>query len=88
VHPGHVDTPFWRRVASATGRLPRLPPLAYDADRVAGALVDAAAGAPRERTIGVLAKLQVATAAVATPLVDAGGRLLGSWLESGGERAP
>lgn len=88
VHPGHVDTPFWRRVASATGQLPRLPPLAYDADRVAGALVDAAADAPRERTIGVLAKLQVVTAAVAMPLVDVSGRLLGSWFESGGERAP
>ena len=88
VHPGHVDTPFWRRVASATGGLPRLPPLVYDADRIAGALVDAAVDAPRERTIGVLAKLQVVTAALAMPLVDAGGRLLGGWFESGRDAAP
>lgn len=88
VHPGHVETPFWNRVASVTGRLPRLPPLAYSAERVAGGLVDAAVDPRRERTIGVLAKLQVATAAVSMPLVDLGGRLLGGWLESGPHRAP
>ena len=87
VHPGHVDTPFWGRVASATGHLPRLPPLAYSADRIAGALVDAAVDEPREHTVGALAKLQLVTAAVAMPLVDVGGRLLGRWLESGGEPA-
>jgi NAD(P)-dependent dehydrogenase (short-subunit alcohol dehydrogenase family) len=83
VHPGHVDTPFWGRVTSATGAIPRLPPLAYGADRVAGALVDAAADPSRERTVGVLAQLQVVTAAVAMPLVDLSGRLLGRWFESG-----
>ena len=88
VHPGHVDTPFWGRVSSATGRLPRLPPLAYGADRIAGALVDAAVDTPREHTVGVLAKLQLVTAAVAMPFVDLGGRLLGRWLESGSEPAP
>jgi short-subunit dehydrogenase len=88
VHPGHVETPFWNRVASVTGRLPRLPPLAYDAERVAGALVDAAVNPRRERTLGALARAQVVTAAVAMPLVDLAGRLLGRWLESDGSRAP
>jgi hypothetical protein len=83
-----VDTPFWSNVASTTGRLPRLPPLAYDEERVAGALVDAAVDAPRERTVGVLAKLQVVTAAVSMPLVDAVGRVLGGWFEGGRKPAP
>jgi NAD(P)-dependent dehydrogenase (short-subunit alcohol dehydrogenase family) len=88
VHPGHVDTPFWNRVVSATGRLPRLPPLAYDEDRLARALVKAAEHPRREHTIGMLAKLQVVTAAVAMPVSDRAGRLLGRWLRSGGESAP
>ena len=88
VHPGHVDTPFWSRVTSVTGRIPRLPPLAYDDERIARALVDAAADPSRERVVGVLAQLQVVTAAVAMPLVDRTGRLLARWLESGTARAP
>ncbi|HEX8051749.1 MAG TPA: SDR family NAD(P)-dependent oxidoreductase [Thermoleophilaceae bacterium] len=87
VHPGHVDTPFWGRVNSVTGRLPRLPPLAYDADRVAAALVDAAERPRREHTVGALARLQVVVAAVAMPLVDLSGRALGRWLESGEQAA-
>jgi short-subunit dehydrogenase len=87
VHPGHVDTPFWSRVTSVTGRLPRLPPLAYDADRIADALVDAAVNPRREQTIGVLAKLQVVVATVSMPLVDLSGRALGRWLESGDDSA-
>jgi NAD(P)-dependent dehydrogenase (short-subunit alcohol dehydrogenase family) len=87
VHPGHVDTPFWRRVSSATGLVPRLPPLAYDAGRVAGALVDAAANPRRERTVGALARLQVIAAALSMPLADRSGRLLARWLESGNQPA-
>jgi NAD(P)-dependent dehydrogenase (short-subunit alcohol dehydrogenase family) len=88
VHPGHVDTPFWSRVSSVTGRLPRLPPLAYDEDRVARALVDAATNPRREHTVGLLARAQVVTAALAMPLVDASGRVLARWLDSGPPRAP
>ncbi len=81
VHPGHVDTPFWKRVTSVTGRIPSLPPLAYDEDRVAAALVRAAVRPRRERTVGVLARAQVVTAAVARPVVDRAGRVLARWFE-------
>jgi len=87
VHPGHVDTPFWQRVSSVTGRIPRLPPLAYDSERVAAALVDAAASPSHERTVGLLARAQVVTAAVSMPLVDLTGRFLAAWFESGERRA-
>lgn len=38
VEPGPVDTPFWRNVASVTGRLPPPLPLAYHPDEVALAI--------------------------------------------------
>jgi len=53
VHPGPVDTPLWRQVTTVSGFLPRTPPLSYSADRVAGAVVEAALNpAKAERDVG------------------------------------
>ena len=50
VNPGAIDTPVWRSVTSATGRLPRTPPEGYSADVIADALV-AMARRPRAEVI-------------------------------------
>ena len=56
LHPGAVDTPFWRNATSATGRQPRLPPEGYQPIVIARGLV-ALASAPRaEVTIGTEGK--------------------------------
>ena len=52
VDPGAIDTPVWRSVTSATGRLPRRPPEGYRADVVAGAVVAMARRPRREVTVG------------------------------------
>lgn len=57
VNPGAIDTPVWRAVTSATGRLPRTPPEGYRADVVADALVAMARSPRAEITIGGEAKL-------------------------------
>lgn len=54
VHPGAVDTPLWRQVTSTSGYLPRTPPLAMPAERVAKKLVEAARDPSRtERSVGL-----------------------------------
>jgi NAD(P)-dependent dehydrogenase (short-subunit alcohol dehydrogenase family) len=60
VNPGAIDTPVWRSVTSATGRLPRRPPQGYTADTVARALVAAARRPRAELTVGGEAKLWLA----------------------------
>lgn len=65
----------------------RLALLGQDERRLAEAVKAVPVDAPRERTVSALARLQVATAGLAMPLVDAGGRVLGRWLESGREPA-
>ena len=52
VNPGAIDTPVWRSVTSATGRLPRRPPEGYRAGSVAGAVVAAARRPRPEVTVG------------------------------------
>jgi NAD(P)-dependent dehydrogenase (short-subunit alcohol dehydrogenase family) len=57
VNPGAIDTPVWRSVTTATGRLPRRPPEGYRAEAVADALVAMARRPRREITVGGEAKL-------------------------------
>jgi NAD(P)-dependent dehydrogenase (short-subunit alcohol dehydrogenase family) len=57
VHPGAIDTPVWRTVTSATGRLPRTPPEGYRADAIAAALVAMARRPRAEVIVGGEAKL-------------------------------
>ena len=52
VNPGAIDTPVWRSVTSATGRLPRRPPEGYRADVIADAVVAMARRPQREVTVG------------------------------------
>jgi NAD(P)-dependent dehydrogenase (short-subunit alcohol dehydrogenase family) len=56
VNPGAIDTPVWRSVTSATGRLPRTPPQGYRADAIAAALVAVAARPRKEMVVGAEAK--------------------------------
>ena len=56
VNPGAIDTPVWRSVTSATGRLPRRPPQGYSADAIARALVAVAQRPRKEMVIGAEAK--------------------------------
>jgi NAD(P)-dependent dehydrogenase (short-subunit alcohol dehydrogenase family) len=56
VNPGAIDTPVWRSVTSATGRLPRRPPQGYSADAIARALVAVAQHPRKEMVIGAEAK--------------------------------
>jgi NAD(P)-dependent dehydrogenase (short-subunit alcohol dehydrogenase family) len=57
VHPGAIDTPVWRSVTSATGRLPRTPPEGYSAHAVADVLVAMARRPRAEVVVGGEAKL-------------------------------
>lgn len=52
VNPGAIDTPVWRSVTTATGRLPRRPPEGYTAYAVADALVSVARRPRAEITVG------------------------------------
>ena len=56
VNPGAIDTPVWRSVTSATGRLPRTPPQGYSAAAIADALVAVAQWPRKEMVIGMEAK--------------------------------
>lgn len=56
VHPGAVATPLWHQAASATGRMPRVPPEGYDPQVIADALVRAARSPRGEVMIGGEAK--------------------------------
>ena len=88
VHPGAVDTPFWRSATSATGLQPRIPPGAYSAESVAEALVDCAVRPRPEVTVGGVAAAEVALFALARPLAD---RVLSAgvgWLRRGPAPAP
>lgn len=84
VHPGPIDTPLWRQVTSTSGFLPRSPPLAYSADSVARAVVEAALdpGKP-ERSVGPESWALDLLFRTARPVTDAA--LLGvRWWNRGG----
>jgi len=57
VAPGAIDTPIWRNITTATGRVPRVPPEGYKASVIADALVATAQHPVAEATIGAEAKL-------------------------------
>ena len=56
VNPGAIDTPVWRSLTTATGRLPRRPPEGYTSEAVAEALVAMARRPRSEITVGGEAK--------------------------------
>ncbi|MEJ7789451.1 MAG: SDR family NAD(P)-dependent oxidoreductase [Thermoleophilaceae bacterium] len=89
VHPGPIDTPLWRQVTSTSGFLPRSPPLAYSADSVARAVVEAAInpGKP-ERSVGPESWALDVIFRTARPVADAA--LLGVrwWYRGGRVPAP
>lgn len=88
VHPGVVDTPFWRNATSATGMQPRIPPGAYGPEPIARAIVDCAVRPRAEVTVGGVAAAEVLLFAVARPLVDRVLSLGIGWLERGAGPAP
>ncbi len=57
LHPGSIDTPFWRNATSVTGRQPRLPPEGYQPIVMARGLVELARAPRPEVTIGAEGKL-------------------------------
>jgi NAD(P)-dependent dehydrogenase (short-subunit alcohol dehydrogenase family) len=87
VNPGAIDTPVWRSVTTATGRLPRRPPEGYRADVVAGALVAAARRPRPETTVGGEAMLWL-TLWRRRGLGDAVLGLVHRWYQSGRRPAP
>ncbi|MEA2287503.1 MAG: hypothetical protein QOJ21_3546 [Solirubrobacteraceae bacterium] len=78
VHPGPVDTPWWRNLTPAEA-MPAEPLLAYDADDVAEALVDAVTAPRAERTLGLAMKASVLLRAVARPVHDLGLAAAARW---------
>lgn len=71
VHPGPVDTPFWRHVTPSGGRRPPMPPVAYRPETVADALVRAAVDGRRERIVGRLMRSTLALRSLAPGALDA-----------------
>ena len=57
LHPGSIDTPFWRNATSVTGKQPRLPPEGYQPYVMAKGLVELAERPRAEVTIGAEGKL-------------------------------
>ena len=86
VNPGAIDTPVWRSVTSATGRLPRTPPQGYSAEAIAAALVAVAARPRKEMVIGLEAKFWQTIGRV-RPLDDLVLGLVFRWYLSGRKRA-
>ncbi len=70
VHPGPVDTPFWKTVTSATGTLPQVPPGAYRPDPMARAIVECAIRPRAEVTVGGGARLLELAYALAQPVTE------------------
>jgi NAD(P)-dependent dehydrogenase (short-subunit alcohol dehydrogenase family) len=57
LHPGSIDTPFWKHATSASGKLPRHPPEGYKPSVIADGLVALARDPRPEVTIGLEGKL-------------------------------
>lgn len=86
VNPGAIDTPVWRSVTSATGRLPRTPPEGYSAEAIADALVAVARWPRKEMVIGLEAKFWQTVWRI-RPLDDLVLGLVFRWYMSGRKRA-
>ena len=70
VHPGPVDTPFWKSVTSATGALPPVPPGAYRPGPVARAIVECAIRPRAEVTVGGSARMLELAYGLARPVTE------------------
>ena len=88
VHPGMIDTPFWGRATSGTGRRPRVPGAAYSADVAARALVDAAVEPRDENLVGALTVVIDRGFALVRPLAEPILVVADRWFRSGDEPAP
>lgn len=78
VHPGAADTPFWRNLTPA-GPMPPPPPVAYRAEDVARALVDAVCAPRSERAVGVATRALLLAHEIARPLTELGLAALARW---------
>ena len=83
VHPGPVDTPFWRNV-TPTGAMPPKLPAAYRPETVADALVAAIERPRPDRTIGLAMRAALALRALARPASDLGLAVASRWARSHG----
>jgi NAD(P)-dependent dehydrogenase (short-subunit alcohol dehydrogenase family) len=88
VEPGPVDTPFWRNVASADGRLPPGLPLSYKPEEIAIAIEDAAARRRPRTAVGGAWWTAAAVRRLARPAVDAAISRLMLVAERRGEQGP
>ncbi len=70
VHPGPIDTPFWRHVTSAVGVQSRAFKPTYAPDIVSAALVEAAVTRRPEVTVGGSGLATNVLSAVARPVAD------------------
>jgi NAD(P)-dependent dehydrogenase (short-subunit alcohol dehydrogenase family) len=83
VLPGVVDTPFFGTATSATGRAPRVPPLAYAPEVVARALVENAVRPRREVLLGGATIMFERAFLFARPVSERMLVLLDRWFRSG-----
>jgi NAD(P)-dependent dehydrogenase (short-subunit alcohol dehydrogenase family) len=70
VHPGPVDTPFWRRLESPSGRVSPVPPGSYRQGDAARSLLECAVRPRAELTVGGAAGLAVAAFALLGSRLD------------------
>jgi NAD(P)-dependent dehydrogenase (short-subunit alcohol dehydrogenase family) len=88
LHPGSIDTPFWRHATSATGRQPRLPPEGYRPEVMARGLLELAERPRAEVTIGAEAKAIELLWTRVRPAGDLLLRAVHHWYLSGRKQAP
>jgi NAD(P)-dependent dehydrogenase (short-subunit alcohol dehydrogenase family) len=88
LHPGAIDTPFWRNASSATGRQPRLPPEGYQPIVMGKALVELAQRPRPEVTIGAEGKAIELLWRLFRPGGDLLLRFVHRWYLSGSNEAP
>ena len=88
LHPGSIDTPFWRHATSATGKQPRLPPEGYQPIVMTRGLVELAFAPRAEVTIGAEGKAIELLWRSFRPGGDLLLRQVHRWYMSGGKRAP
>ena len=88
LHPGSIDTPFWRHATSATGRQPRLPPEGYQPIVMARGLVELAFAPRAEVTVGAEGKAIELLWRWFPPAGDLLLRFVHRWYLSGRKPAP
>jgi NAD(P)-dependent dehydrogenase (short-subunit alcohol dehydrogenase family) len=88
LHPGAIDTPFWRNATSVTGKQPRLPPEGYQPIVMARGLVELARAPRAEVTIGAEGKLIELLWRGFRPGGDLLLRFVHRWYMSGRKNAP